>query len=140
MPVTWNDAARAKLLMAIVKTSGGKIDYKGIVEFMGPEYNAKCIQNQIQFIKNKANGDKAPGSTPSTPTKSEKKGNSAAGSVKTPTKSPASAKRGHEQAVGPESETTINTPSPANNRRTKKLKTECKKEIKKEIKSEENPL
>ncbi|EFQ97142.1 hypothetical protein MGYG_00185 [Nannizzia gypsea CBS 118893] len=129
MPVVWNDAARAKLLMAILKTSAGKIDYKAIVEFMGPEYNAKSIQNQIQSIKSKAFGDKPPGSNPSTPSKGRKNDTSTAG--KTPTKSPASAKRGRDQTDdGTESASECATPT--NSRRSKKVKAEVKEEIKSE--------
>ncbi|KAK2873600.1 hypothetical protein FQN49_002243 [Arthroderma sp. PD_2] len=132
MPVIWNDASRAKLLMAIVKTNGGKVDYRGICEFMGPEYNAKCIQNQIQFIKNKASGEKAPGSAPSTPAKGGKK--TTTDPAKTPVKSPASAKRGRKPAANPGPEGDSDDEEPSANHRMKKVKTE----VKREVKAEEN--
>ncbi|KAF3490752.1 uncharacterized protein GIQ15_00269 [Arthroderma uncinatum] len=129
MPVIWSDATRAKLLMAIIKTNGGKIDYKGIVEFMGPEYNSKCIQNQIQFLKTKANAEKPTGSAPSTPSKNGKKNTTPADATGTPTKSPASAKRGRKQAINVESESASDGEG---DKRVKKVKTEVKQEIKSE--------
>ncbi|EGE07487.1 hypothetical protein TEQG_06401 [Trichophyton equinum CBS 127.97] len=134
MPVTWNDAARAKLLIAILKTSGGKVDYKAIADYMGPEYNVKSIQNQIWFIKTKTLGDNASGSNPSTPSKGGK-------DAKTPTKSPASAKRERAQVDDDaEADPVPDSATPTKNSRSKKAKTEIKQEVKKEIKSEDHSV
>ncbi|EGD85075.1 hypothetical protein H112_08801 [Trichophyton rubrum D6] len=131
MPATWNDAARAKLLIAVLKTSVGKLDYKAISEFMGPDYNVKSIQYQIWAIKTKTLGDKASVSNPSTPSKGGKK------DAKTPTKSPASAKRERAKVDDAESDSVPDSATPKKNGRSKKVKTEIKQEVKQEIKSED---
>ncbi|EFE43906.1 hypothetical protein TRV_01348 [Trichophyton verrucosum HKI 0517] len=125
--------ANSQLLIAILKTSTGKIDYKGIADYMGPvpEYNVKSIQNQIWFIKTKTLGDKASGSNPSTPSKGGKK------DAKTPTKSPASSKRERAEVDDAQSDSVPDSATPTKNGRSKKAKTGVKQEVKREIKSED---
>ncbi|EFE31381.1 uncharacterized protein ARB_01777 [Trichophyton benhamiae CBS 112371] len=96
-----------------------------------PEYNVKSIQNQIWFIKTKTLGDKASGSNPSTPSKGGMK------DAKTPTKSPASAKRERAEVDDAQADSVPDSATPTKNRRSKKVKTESKQEVKQEVKSED---
>ncbi|KAL4999277.1 hypothetical protein BDV10DRAFT_56857 [Aspergillus recurvatus] len=61
MPMTWNEQADAKLLVAIIATNTVKLDWKAIAEFMGTECTPIAVQRRIQRIKEKAKaGESAP--------------------------------------------------------------------------------
>ncbi|KAL9625792.1 MAG: hypothetical protein Q9160_000112 [Pyrenula sp. 1 TL-2023] len=77
MPMTWDDAAKAKLFAAVLSTSSTTPNYAAIAEIMGNECTVKAVTHQITNIKNKAktdgmvtpgNGDEN-GKSPATPSR-----------------------------------------------------------------------
>ncbi|PYI19285.1 hypothetical protein BO86DRAFT_398890 [Aspergillus japonicus CBS 114.51] len=73
MPMTWNDTADAKLLLAILKTANVKPDYDRIAQYLGPECTPIAAQRRIQRLRERAcmeptTADGQP-ALPSTPTR-----------------------------------------------------------------------
>ncbi|PYH77547.1 hypothetical protein BO82DRAFT_435803 [Aspergillus uvarum CBS 121591] len=73
MPMTWNNTADAKLLLAILKTANVKPDYDRIAQYLGPECTPIAAQRRIQRLKERAcleptTADGHP-ALPSTPTR-----------------------------------------------------------------------
>ncbi|KAL6233047.1 hypothetical protein BDW75DRAFT_216108 [Aspergillus navahoensis] len=57
MPMHWTAEANAKLFIGVleqIKNQSVKLDYKALAEHMGPECNAKSIQNQFTKLKKQA--------------------------------------------------------------------------------------
>ncbi|KAL4994944.1 hypothetical protein BDV10DRAFT_188573 [Aspergillus recurvatus] len=54
MPMNWTAEANAKLFIGVleqIKTQSIRLDYKALAEHMGPECNAKSVQNQFTKLK-----------------------------------------------------------------------------------------
>ncbi|KAL4971919.1 hypothetical protein BDW66DRAFT_163310 [Aspergillus desertorum] len=57
MPMSWTAEANAKLLIGVleqIKTQSVRLDYKALAEHMGPECNARSVQNQFTKLKKQA--------------------------------------------------------------------------------------
>ncbi|KAK2830994.1 hypothetical protein FQN49_007109 [Arthroderma sp. PD_2] len=72
--VTWNEAADAKLLFAILKTTQAKIDYAAVAEIIGNDCTPIAIQRRLAKIKSKAAATTGSGgnSSPATPKRASK--------------------------------------------------------------------
>ncbi|KAL4915795.1 hypothetical protein BDW62DRAFT_187964 [Aspergillus aurantiobrunneus] len=53
MPMVWNDQADAKLLVAIITKTDGRLNWASIAEYMGPECSASAVQHRVQRLKDK---------------------------------------------------------------------------------------
>ncbi|PGH17705.1 hypothetical protein AJ80_04713 [Polytolypa hystricis UAMH7299] len=82
MPITWNDATDAKILVGILKTAKPKIDFDALAQYVGDGCTAYAVQHRIRKIQAKASllgsgttgtgtGSDAP-NTPPTPAKRSK--------------------------------------------------------------------
>ncbi|KAL4733778.1 hypothetical protein BDV11DRAFT_209953 [Aspergillus similis] len=57
MPMSWTPEANAKLFVGVleqIKTQSVKLDYKALAGHMGPECNAKSVQNQFTKLRKQA--------------------------------------------------------------------------------------
>ncbi|RAK74862.1 uncharacterized protein BO72DRAFT_409433 [Aspergillus fijiensis CBS 313.89] len=127
MPMTWNEAADAKLLLAILKTGNVKPDYDRIAQYLGPECTPIAAQRRIQRLKERASSEQTadgPPALPSTPTRDSTGGVDPASAHGTPASGPR--KRGRPPKVKVEADGSAEAApvTPKKRGRAKKVKAE----------------
>ncbi|RAH50874.1 uncharacterized protein BO95DRAFT_438136 [Aspergillus brunneoviolaceus CBS 621.78] len=128
MPMTWNEAADAKLLTAILQTINTKLDYPRIAQLMGPECTIYAIQHRLRSLRERArSGPTAadgPPALPSTPTRDSTGGVDPASAHGTPASGPR--KRGRPPKVKVEADGSAEAApmTPKKRGRAKKVKAE----------------
>ncbi|KAL3432072.1 hypothetical protein BDV09DRAFT_198069 [Aspergillus tetrazonus] len=101
MPMSWTPEANVKLFIGVleqIKTQSVKLDYKALAEHMGPECNAKSVQNQFTKLKKQAAEEcgNAGANTPAIPNDTPKRRRAPVGSKMG---TPAKKKRGDAEVM-----------------------------------------